>query len=101
MVKALPARGLVLAGAMLLLATGGVVLAGAVRAATTAPGPELGPPIVVQDVAVTPSVPITGPDTRHDEDGDGDDDDRLTVVDPAPAQETDSDDEHGTARPHG
>lgn len=95
---ALSGRGLFIAGATLLLAIGGIALAGTVGAASRPTGPELGPPVLVQVTSSASSTANPTSGTHHAED-----DDRgtgPTVVGPAPAHEVeDEDDDHHRTTP--
>jgi len=90
-------RGLIAAGATLLLALGGVALSRAFGAAAAPAGEELGPPVVVRGEATVPAASTAGPvpSPRHHE---VDDDDEPTVVGPAPPHEVDDDDRTPSTR---
>jgi hypothetical protein len=88
MMTAPSGRILFVVGAAVLLAIGGVAVAGTVGSAS-GPGQELGPPVVVHGTATstTPGATSSGRHTQDGEHGGG-----PSVVSPAPAHEVDDDD---------
>jgi hypothetical protein len=103
MVTALSRRGLLVGSAVMVLCLGGVVVAATVGA-NPAPGPEIGPPVLV---GVTPTGPGSGapPSPSGSDDDSGSTDGRPStgskehegdhgepeVVGPAPVREVDDD----------
>jgi hypothetical protein len=100
MMTSLSGRGLFAAGATLLLAIGGIALAGTVGASSGPADPGLGPPVVVRVGTTTPAPGTSGPTPSEHHAEDDEHSSGPAVVGPAPAHKVDDEDDDRTAATH-